>query len=292
MSSFWSGWIIVLTSFSIIAVTWLLFANRKSDNPDPEGKTGHVYDGIEEYDNPLPAWWFNMFLISIIFSIGYLIAYPGMGNFKGLLNWTSTGQFQKQVDAADKKFAPIYEAYAKTPIAELSQDNKARKMGQRLYANNCALCHGSDATGAFGFPNLTDNDWLYGGKPEQIKQTLISGRTGMMPAWGQVIDKAGLTNVTAYVQSLSGTEVNVDVAAGKQVFGLYCSSCHGADGTGNQMLGAPNLTDNIWLYGGSAGEIMQTLSAGRSGKMPAFEELISPEKIHLLTAYIYGLSNQ
>jgi cytochrome c oxidase cbb3-type subunit 3 len=142
MSSFWSGWIIVLTSFSIIAVTWILFANRKSDNPDPEGKTGHVYDGIEEYDNPLPAWWFNMFLISIIFSVGYLIAYPGMGNFKGLLNWTSTNQWQKQVDAADQKFAPIYEAYAKTPIAELSQNNKARKMGQRLFANNCALCHG------------------------------------------------------------------------------------------------------------------------------------------------------
>jgi cytochrome c oxidase cbb3-type subunit 3 len=209
-----------------------------------------------------------------------------------LLNWTSTNQWQKQVDAADQKFAPIYDAYAKTPIAELSQDNKARKMGQRLFANNCALCHGSDATGAFGFPNLTDNNWLYGGEPEQIKQTLINGRTGMMPAWGQVIDKAGLTNVTAYVQSLNGTEVSADIVAGKQVFAMYCSSCHGADGSGNQMLGAPNLTDNNWLYGGSAGEILQTVSAGRTGKMPAHGELISPQKIHLLTAYIYGLSRQ
>lgn len=292
MSSFWSGWIIVLTSFSIIATIWILFANRKTDSAEDEAKTGHVYDGIEEYDNPLPAWWFNMFVITIVFSIGYLIAYPGMGNFKGLLNWTSTGQWQASVDAADKKFAPIYQQYANTPIEELAMNNKARKMGQRLYANNCSLCHGADATGAFGFPKLTDNNWLYGGKPEQIKQSITHGRTGMMPAWGQVIDKAGLTNVAAYVQSLNGTEVTGDLAAGKQVYGMYCSSCHGVEGSGNQLMGAPNLTDNNWLYGGSTGQILQTISAGRSGKMPAHQELISDQKIHLLTAYIYGLSRQ
>ena len=167
------------------------------------------------------------------------------------------------------------------------------KMGKRLFANNCSICHGSDARGAFGFPNLTDNDWLYGGSPEQIKQALVAGRNGMMPAWGQVIDQTGLENVTAYIQSLGGTETTgADLTAGSQVFAMYCASCHGVDGTGNQMLGAPNLTNNIWLYGGSKGQILQTLSAGRSGKMPAFNELISDEKIHVLTAYIYGLSQQ
>ena len=292
MSSFWSGWIIVLTSFSIIAVTWILFANRKSNTTDNEAKTGHVYDGIEEYDNPLPAWWFNMFVISIVFGIGYLIAYPGMGNYKGLLNWTSTQQWQNEVDAADKKFAPIFAAYANTPIKELAQDDQARKMGKRLYANNCSICHGSDATGTFGFPNLTDNDWLYGGEPEQILQSIINGRNGMMPAWGQVIDQKGLENVTAYVQSLNGSEVSADVAAGKQVYAMYCSSCHGADGLGNQLMGAPNLTNNTWLYGGSSGQILQTISAGRNGIMPAHNELLSDEKIHLLTAYVYGLSKE
>lgn len=293
MSSFWSGWIIVLTTFTIIAVTWLLFANRSSDTTDDEAKTGHVYDGIEEYDKPLPAWWFNMFVISIVFGIAYLIAYPGMGNFKGLLNWTSVGQWQQQVDAADAKFSPIYEEYANTPIVELAKNVKAMKMGKRLFANNCSICHGSDARGAFGFPNLTDNDWLYGGSPEQIKQALVGGRNGMMPAWGQVIDQTGLVNVTAYIQSLSGIETTgADLSAGKQVFGMYCASCHGADGKGNQLLGAPNLTNNIWLYGGSKGQILQTLNGGRSGKMPAFNELISDEKIHVLTAYIYSLSQQ
>lgn len=292
MSSFWSGWIIVLTSFSIIAVTWILFANRKSNTTDNEAKTGHVYDGIEEYDNPLPAWWFNMFVISIVFGIGYLIAYPGMGNYKGLLNWTSTQQWQNEVDAADKKFAPIFAAYANTPIKELAQDNQARQMGKRLYANNCSICHGSDATGTFGFPNLTDNDWLYGGEPDQILQSINYGRNGVMPAWGQVIDQKGLENVTAYVQSLNGSEVSADVAAGKQVYAMYCSSCHGADGLGNQLMGAPNLANNTWLYGGSSGQILQTISAGRNGIMPAHKELLSDEKIHLLTAYVYGLSKE
>jgi cytochrome c oxidase cbb3-type subunit 3 len=298
MSSFWSGWIIVLTSFSIIAITWLLFANRSTDAAENDTKTEHVYDGIEEYDNPLPAWWFYMFVISIVFSIGYLIAYPGMGNFKGLLNWTSVGQWQQEVDAAEEKFSPLYQRYAETPVIELAQDNDARKMGKRLYANNCSLCHGSDARGAFGFPDLTDNDWLYGGSPEQIKHSISSGRTGMMPPWGQIIDQAGLENVTAYVQSLSVAQdssdstSSADLTAGKQVYSMYCANCHADDGTGNQMLGAPNLSDGIWLYGGSKGQILQTISAGRTGKMPAHNELISDEKIHVLTAYIYGLSHQ
>jgi cytochrome c oxidase cbb3-type subunit 3 len=233
-----------------------------------------------------------MFVISIVFGIGYLIAYPGMGNYKGLLNWTSTQQWQNEVDAADKKFAPIFAAYANTPIKELAQDNQARKMGKRLYANNCSICHGSDATGTFGFPNLTDNDWLYGGEPEQILQSINYGRNGVMPAWGQVIDQKGLENVTAYVQSLNGSEVSADVAAGKQVYAMYCSSCHGADGLGNQLMGAPNLANNTWLYGGSSGQILQTISAGRNGIMPAHKELLSDEKIHLLTAYVYGLSKE
>lgn len=291
MSSFWSAWVIILTSITIILTTWLLLANRKTTNSDPDATTGHVYDGIEEYDKPLPGWWMQGFIITIVFAIGYLIAYPGMGNWKGLLGWTQVGQWQAEMDAADKKYGEIFAKYSATPVEELVKDPKALKMGQRMFANNCAQCHGSDARGSFGFPNLADNDWLYGGSPETIKATLINGRNGAMPAWGAVLGEKGTLDTSAYVMALSGRETSRgDAEAGAKSFGMFCASCHGADGKGNYAFGAPNLTDNIWLYGGSQGQILQTLISGRAGKMPAHQELLSADKIHMLTAYVYSLS--
>lgn len=290
MSSFWSLWITVLTLGTIAGVTWLLFANRKSKNMREDGTTGHVYDGIQEYDNPLPAWWFYLFVITIVFGIGYLIAYPGLGNYKGLLGWTQEKQWQEREDAAKKKYAAVYAQYRAMSVKELAANEKAMKMGQRLFAVNCAQCHGSDAMGGYGFPNLTDDEWLYGGSPEQIQASITNGRNGAMPAWGGTLSDKDIGNVANYVMSLSGRQVDrAAAAAGQKIFQTYCTACHGADAKGNVAFGAPNLTNNIWLYGGSAGLIQRTIRNGRSGKMPAHKDM-SKDKIHLLTAYVFSLS--
>lgn len=290
MSSFWSGWIIVLTTITLVGVVWVLFANRT--RPGGQEKTGHVYDGIEEYDNPLPAWWFMMFVITIVFAIGYLIAYPGMGNFKGLLGWTEIKQYQHEVAEAKAKYGPIFARFGAMPIKEVAADEQAIKMGRRIFANNCAQCHGSDARGGFGFPNLTDNDWLYGGKPQTIEQTITNGRNGAMPAWGPVLGTKGVDEAVAYVRQLSGHKSDpTAAAAGDKIFHTYCVACHGPDGKGNHAIGAPNLTDNIWLYGGTPALLRQTISNGRNGHMPAHKELLGKDKIHLLAAYVYALSH-
>jgi cytochrome c oxidase cbb3-type subunit III len=291
MNSFWSGWIIVLTTISFVLITWILFANRKTKGSGPDTTTGHVYDGIEEYDNPLPAWWFHLFVISIVFSVGYLIAYPGMGSFKGVLGWTQEGQWQEQRDKADQRYGKIFAKYAAMSVQELMNEPKALKMGQRLFANNCAQCHGSDANGSYGFANLADEEWLYGGSPEQIKTTITQGRTAAMPAWESVLGEKGIVTVSAYVLSLSGREVNAEHAGvGEQQFKTYCSACHGAEGKGSIVFGAPDLTNSSWLYGGSAGLVQRSIRNGRNGKMPAHQQLLGEDKIHLLTAYVYSLS--
>lgn len=296
MSTFWSLWVIVLVVINIVGSLWLLFANRKvevrGDLPEGEAPTtGHVYDGIQEYDNPLPGWWFKMYVLTVVFSVVYLALYPGMGNFKGLLGWTSTGQWQANIDAADKRYGPIFAQYSNTPIEELSVTPQALKMGGRLFANNCAVCHGSDGGGAYGFPNLTDGDWLYGGTPEAIQTSIAHGRNGIMNAWGEIIGEEGVDNAAHYVFSLSGRSHDpAKTEAGSQVFATYCAACHGAEGKGNQLMGAPDLTDNVWLYGGSPEYVKHSIRNGRAGKMPAHGELLKEDKIHLLTAYVYSLS--
>ena len=296
MSTFWSLWVIVIVVFNIAFCMWLLFANRKVEvrgdlKPGEAPTTGHVYDGIEEYDNPLPGWWFNMFVITVVFSIVYLILYPGMGNFKGVLGWTSTGQWQEEVDAAEVRYGPLFAKYSSTPVDELSANPEALKMAGRLFANNCSQCHGSDGRGSYGFPNLADNDWLYGGSPEAIKVSIASGRNGIMSPWGDIIKEEGVDNVTNYVFSLSDRKHDTAKAeAGAQVFATYCTACHGADAKGNQAMGAPDLTDTVWLYGASPEFVKHTIRNGRSGQMPAHKDLLNDDKIHLLTAYVYSLS--
>ncbi|MCB1676323.1 MAG: cytochrome-c oxidase, cbb3-type subunit III [Halioglobus sp.] len=292
MTSFWSMWIIVLTTATIVGLVWILFGNRKREAHIADETTGHEYDGIEEYDNPMPAWWFYMFVITIVWGIGYLIMYPGMGNFPGLLGWTQIGQYEQQVDAADEKFRAMRDRYLALPVAEIAADPAVRKMGMRMFGNNCAQCHGADAKGTYGFPNLSDDDWIYGGDPATIKATIENGRQAAMPAWGDVIGDQGVLEVTQYILSLNGRDADPgQVEAGKSHFATYCAACHGADGTGNPLLGAPNLTNGIWLYGGSAEQIAHSVRAGRNGVMPAFKDTLTEDKIHILTAYVYGLRN-
>lgn len=297
MSIFWNVWIIGLTTINLLLIIWVLLANRKvavKDDEDPENRTtGHVYDGIEEYDNPLPKWWFMLFILTIIFSVFYLILYPGLGSWKGVLGWTSVNQLENEQTIAFNKHQQNYGAFLQTSVEELVDEPRAMKMAQRVFANNCAACHGADGSGYLGFPNLTDNDWLYGGSPEQIKTTLVNGRQAAMPAWQAIMGETGIANVTEYVLSLSVSNRDHNAAKaqlGEKLYTQNCAACHGGDAKGQHALGAPNLIDDIWLYDGSPEGIRQTLRVGRNGVMPAQAERLREEKIHLLTAYVYSLS--
>ena len=292
MSNFWSGWITFIALFNIFGCLWLLWwTRRRHDDDVAEGEElHHSFDGIVEYNNPLPRWWLMMFYGTIVFSFIYLALYPGLGSYKGALGWTSVNQWEHEMEKADNRFDRIFEDYAKISIEDLAKDPEAIKVGQRLFGNNCSLCHGSDAHGAVGFPNLTDTDWLYGGKADTIKATIANGRNGNMPTMAAAVgDETAIKDVAAHVLSLSGRKGSGDAATGKAKFAL-CAACHGQDGKGNQMLGAPNLTDNVWLYGGDEAAIIETINKGRSGAMPAFKNQLSEEKIHVLTAYVYSLS--
>ncbi|MFT5419614.1 MAG: cytochrome c oxidase cbb3-type subunit 3 [Candidatus Endobugula sp.] len=303
MSTFWSFWIIGLTMTNLALILWVLLANRKvavEDDEDPENRTtGHVYDGIEEYDNPLPKWWFQMFILSIIFTLLYLIIYPGLGNWKGYFpffeegHWTSVRQLEEQQKKASVQHQQSYGLYSSLSVEALAEIPRAMKMASRIFANNCAVCHGSDGYGYLGFPNLTDDDWLYGGSPENIKYTLINGRQAAMPAWSGILGEKGINVVTQYILNLSGQEHDATlVAEGAEIYQTNCAACHGNDAKGNYAVGAPNLTDDIWLYEGDAAGIRQTLRNGRNGQMPAQQHRLREEKIHLLTAYVYSLSKQ
>ena len=290
MASFWSMWIIVLTSVTIVGLIWVLFANRKREQQPADKTTGHEYDGIQEFDNPLPAWWFYMFVITIVWGVGYLIIYPGMGNFPGVLGWTQIQQHDREVSAADERYRAMRDRYLALSVEEIATDPAVIKMGQRMFGNNCAQCHGADAQGSYGFPNLTDNDWIYGGEPDAIKATLINGRQAVMPAWQQILGDSGISEATEYLLAINGRDADEALAeAGSKHFATYCAACHGADGAGNPALGAPNLTNGVWLYGGSREQIAHSLRAGRNGQMPAFENTLSEDKIHILTAYVYSL---
>ncbi|MBT8429766.1 MAG: cytochrome-c oxidase, cbb3-type subunit III [Gammaproteobacteria bacterium] len=299
MSSFWSGWIIILTVGNILGCIWLVWwtMRRRADESAQGDVTGHTWDGdLQEYNNPLPRWWLWLFYITLVFGAGYLILYPGLGKFGGVLGWSSTdSQYQGEMAKAAEKYDPIFKQYAAVAVTDLAtkpEYQEAREMGKRLFLTYCMQCHGSDAGGSRGFPNLTDDTWLWGGTPEQIRVSITNGRNGVMPNLG--LSPEQVDNLTAHVMSLSGRDADPAKAeAGKEAFMTAgCLGCHGMDGTGNQMLGAPNLTDNVWLYGGSPGAIKQTLTKGRAGVMPAQKELLSEEKIHLLTAYVYSLSNK
>lgn len=295
-SSFWTFFISAGTLGGIAWMIYLLVSNSKTKalKAGEEVKsTGHEWDGIEELNNPLPFWWVAMFYITIFFGLGYLVLYPGLGSAKGVLGWTSAGSHSEEIKIATEKYDPLYKEYASIPVAELARNEQAARTGGRLFANHCAVCHGSDARGARGFPDLTDNDWLYGGSAEQIKTTIMSGRNGNMPAWHSSLGDTGVRNVASYILSLSGREVPAaEVAAGEKTFSTMCAACHQADASGSILLGAPNLADNTWLYGSTRSVIEKTIAQGRKGVMPAHKKSLGEEKVHILAAYVYGLSHK
>ena len=294
-SGFWSPYIAVVTLASIAACLWLVWAQSRGRPPQAPGKEpetmGHVWDGdLEEYNNPLPRWWLNLFYITLFWGIAYLVFYPGLGAFKGLLGWSQHGAYEAEVAAADERFGALYARYLDTDIPTLAQDPEVLAMGRNLYASYCTQCHGSDAGGARGFPNLTDDDWLYGSTPEAIEHSILKGRSGVMPGWAEILGADGVQQAADYVEHLAGRAMNTArVTAGKAAYEQACVACHGADGTGNQMLGAPNLTNDIWLYGGSRKAIVESIAQGRHGQMPAHEAFLGPAKVHVLTAYVYSL---
>jgi len=294
-SEFWSWFIIVMTIVGIAAcflLTWWMSGSTGTE-PDAEVQTmGHVWDeDLEELNNPLPKWWLNMFYITLVFGIIYLILYPGLGTFAGVLGWTAQNQYEQEIDLATNRYEALYAEYLERDIATNATDPDAVGMGERLYVTYCTVCHGSDAGGVRGYPNLRDSDWLWGGSPEQIKQTILDGRQGLMPAWGGSLGEDGVREVTSYVLQLAGREHDpAQAEAGKARFETFCVACHMADGSGNQALGAPNLTNDIWLYGGTAEDIAQSISGGRAGKMPAHREFLGEARAHLLATYVYSLS--
>ncbi|MDO8706144.1 MAG: cytochrome-c oxidase, cbb3-type subunit III [Sulfuricaulis sp.] len=295
-SAFWNWFIVIPVVGGIIAMFLLNRWMTRGPRPKPGEKVktmGHVWDeDLQELNNPLPRWWLNMFYITLVFGIGYLVLYPGLGTFGGLLGWTEQGQYDKEIEAANQQFNPLYEKYLTEDLKLLAANREALKTGERLFVNYCTGCHGSDAGGGPGFPNLRDEDWLYGGDPQIIKASIMNGRTGAMPPWGAVLGPDGTANVAEYVLSLSGRSVNETVAVtGKEKFMQLCVACHGPEGKGNPAMGAPNLTDNVWLYGGSKQTIMDSIDKGRTGRMPAHAEFLGEAKVHMLAAYVYSLSH-
>jgi len=295
-SGFWSWFIALLVLGGIAALFWLnrWMATPRRKSEETTQTTGHVWDeDLREYNNPLPRWWLNLFYLTLVFGLVYLVLYPGLGTYAGLLGWSSKGQYERELKDADKSFGELYERYSREDLKTLAANPDAVKTGERLFVNYCTGCHGSDARGAPGFPNLRDNDWLWGGDPETIEKTILDGRSGAMPAWGAVLGREGVFNVSEYVLSLSGKRVvnGNAAAAGKEKFQQLCVACHGPEGKGNPALGAPNLSDDIWLYGGSQTTVMETIEKGRNGRMPAHREFLGEAKAHLLAAYVYSLSH-
>jgi len=298
---FWPIFISVLTVLSIVG-TWIFLKSQTTRTLAPGEKPElmeHTWDGdLRDLNNPLPRWWLGLFYGTLVFALVYLALWPGLGNFPGLLKWTQLGEYEAEVQAAEARFQPVYASFMQQDIPTVSANADARAIGRNLFLTYCSQCHGSNAEGATGYPNLTDGDWLYGGDPDTIRATLISGRSGIMPAMGEALGPQGTKEVAHYVMSLSGRKHDAALAnAGRPKFAENCAACHMPDGTGMQAMGAPNLSDKVWLYGGSEGAIIESIAKGRNGVMPAIDQTLGSTsnkeaKLHLLTAYVYSLSQQ
>ncbi|MGA9574373.1 MAG: cytochrome-c oxidase, cbb3-type subunit III [Lysobacterales bacterium] len=296
LTSFWNWYVIIITIGTILGCFWLLqwtkgISNR-DDKEDGTGTTGHVWDeDLVELNNPLPRWWLKLFYGTIAFAFIYLVLFGGLGNIGGVLGWSQEDQYEAEMQAANEAQTAIFARYREMDNEALIADPEANATGQRLFANNCAMCHGSDARGAKGFPNLTDSDWLYGGSFATVMQTLENGRAGVMPVMVGALDDKAISELVVYVQSLSGQKADPVMAAnGKKNFDMLCVACHGADGSGNQALGAPRLNDQTWLYGGDPETIRETITKGRNGHMPAYKDMLSEDRRRLITAYVLSLS--
>jgi cytochrome c oxidase cbb3-type subunit 3 len=288
MSNFWHWFVIVLTGLSLVAMLLLLIGNRKTSGNET---TGHDWDGITELDSPLPMWWVGMFVATIVFTFIYLIAYPGLGNFAGILGWSSAGEHDDSVVAHDQRFAPLYAELGQMDPAGLMADTRARKVGRRLYLNNCAACHGVGGNGAVSFPDLTDDEWLGDNDFNAIKRTILNGRAGIMPPWGPALGDEGVTATANYVLKLAGLPHDAARAEeGATGFATFCVACHGPEGKGNPALGAPDMTNESWLYEPTLESIEYTIRNGRTNNMPAHADMLGEERAHILAAYVKSLS--
>lgn len=292
VSEFWNFYVIGIVLVSVIGCAVFLWS-QGSANFTVGKTTGHAWDEtLEEYNNPLPKWWSWMFYITVFFALAYLALYPGLGSFKGMLGWSSVGQWKGEQQKAAQQYDPIFQKFQQMDIQAVAADKQAMEMGKRLYLTYCMQCHGADARGSKGFPNLADSDWLYGGEPAQIVETVSNGRMGVMPPHAH-LGADTVKDLANYVRSLSGlTNDAVRAAKGQEAFMTAgCAGCHGMDAKGMHAVGAPNLTDGTWLYGSSEATIMETINNGRQNKMPAWKDFLGEAKVHLLAAYVYSLSN-
>ncbi|MEL1265429.1 cytochrome-c oxidase, cbb3-type subunit III [Pseudoxanthomonas putridarboris] len=301
MNSGWSWYIVGLVALNIVGCVWLLWwtARRRPGDPAPED-TSHVWDGdLTEYNKPLPRWWINLFYLTIVFGLGYLAWYGGLGGFSGAGKWSSGGEHAARKAVEDAKLEETFRPYAQRPIDQLAGDPKALALGRSIFSNTCATCHGSSGQGAIGYPDLTDDIWHWGGSPERILETVLDGRQGVMPEWGTALTSMGgpdaVDYTIAYVRTLSRPEtIRNDYLAvqGKALYNGLCVACHGAEGKGNPELGAPDLTDAYWMYGDSKESLRQTIAGGRHGVMPAHRELLGETRARLVAAYVWSLSNR
>ena len=315
---FWNLFIIVCTLGGIFAMYLLTAMNSRATNPratEPDamqsGATasrsdrpvgdggvetmGHVWDeDLTELNNPLPRWWVILFYLTLVFSVLYLVLYPGLGSNAMLLGWTQVKEYEAEMAQAEARYGPLYEEFVNLPIEQVAADPRALRIGERLFASYCAVCHGSDARGVPGFPNLRDDVWQWGGEPDRIKASILAGRNAVMPGWRDALGgDAGVEEVTAYTLSLSGRTADAaKAAAGKERYDTLCVACHGADGAGNPALGAPSLTDDVWLYGGSEAAVRHSIAEGRQGRMPAHGEFLGEARVHVLAAWVRSLSQR
>ena len=294
INNFWSVYVAAITLIGIFGCLLLLIlVASKKVVPSGDNTTGHVWDeDLRELNNPMPKWWMGLFVITVVFSLGYLVVYPGLGGFSGKLDWSQTGAYDKEMAKAKADLEPLYAKFTSMPTEEMAKDPQAMAIGERLFMNNCAQCHGSDARGSKSFPNLADGDWLHGGSPEKIRETITNGRIGIMPPMAAAVGSAeDVRNVAHYVLSLSGSPHDaVKASQGKSKF-VACAACHGMDGKGNPALGAPNLTDDIWLHGWGEAAIVNIVNNGKHNEMPAQKEKLTEAQIAVLASYVWSLSN-
>ncbi|MBS0231630.1 MAG: cytochrome-c oxidase, cbb3-type subunit III [Proteobacteria bacterium] len=302
MSTAWNWYVIVLVLFNLLGITWLLWwtAKRRPGDPKPED-ISHYWDGdITEFNKPMPRWWINGFYIAIAFAFGYLFWYGGFGTYQGFGHWSSKGEHDQAAAQASARLERTFAPYKGQAIDALAQNPSAVELGRSIFANNCATCHGSSAKGAVGYPNLTDDIWHWGGSPERILETVNKGREGVMPAWGKALTSMGgpdaVDYVIAYVRQLGNKDAAASndfaAARGKDLFESICAACHGKDGKGNTALGAPDLTDDYWLYGNSTEALHETIANGRHGSMPAWGETLGDTRTRLVAAYVWSLSHK
>jgi len=297
MSDFWSAWVMVLVVVNLGITLFLFLWGTRVDIPtQPDGTSGHVWAHgvLREGVRNLPTWW--IVLSSTVFIVGfvYLALYPGFGAFKGLLNWTSQGELTRNEAANRQLELPLRDRVHGKSIEAIATDPEALRVGQVLFIDNCAACHGREGRGnrALGAPDLTDNDWLYGGDGKAILASIQDGRRGAMPPFAGTLSEEDIVNVANYVESLSGyPSDSLRTQLGKRLFS-NCIPCHGADAKGNSAMGAPNLTDGIWLYGGNLSTVEETVRRGRNGLMPAWRGRLSDDDASLVAAWVYAQSHR